>query len=167
MTTHRWAGKGSCYEGGIRVPLLLRWPGRVEAGSVIQTPVHVVDLAATFLELAGARPPRQHQLDGASLVELLTRGKAGSLSSRPLYQFYPFYDLRWGLTPCAAVRRGDYKLIEFFGDRVDDTGQYVYGHSIELYNLRDDLGESNNLAQTLPKLATELHRYLRNWITEV
>jgi arylsulfatase A-like enzyme len=157
-------GKGWYYEGGVRVPLLMRWPQGIQAGAVIQTPVHGMDLMPTFLELAGGRAPDTHPLDGESLVALLRTGRSPELEQRPLYQYYPFYDLRWGLTPCATVRRGDYKLIEFFGDRVDADGLYIPGHHLELYNLRDDLGETTNLAETRPGQTGRLQALLHSWM---
>jgi hypothetical protein len=77
----------------------------------------------------------------------------------------PFYDLRWGATPCAVIREGDFKLIEYFGDHVDlDTGEYRLGHRLELFNLREDLGERLNLAAKLPQRAADLQKELRAWI---
>lgn len=161
------AGKGSGYEGGIRVPMLVRWPGHVPAGSVVKTPVHIVDLAPTFLELAGARAPFSHPLDGESLVELLKCGDGPILAQRPIFQYVPFYDLRWGLTPSASIRQGDYKLIEFFGDQVDDDGLYIPGHRLELYNLRKDIGETTNLAERQPEITKQLRNTLHTWMKSI
>jgi arylsulfatase A-like enzyme len=124
-----------------------------------------VDLAPTFFEVAGAVAPDSHRLDGESLVELMKTGRG--LAGRPIYQYSPFYDLRWGLTPTASIRRGDYKLIEFFGDRVDDDGLYIPGRHVELYNLRNDIGETTNLTKSQPKLAAELQEALRAWAAEI
>lgn len=158
------AGKGSIYEGGIRVPMIVRWPDRVPRGLVIRTPVHAIDILPTAIDLAGAAAPPDHALDGQSLRTLITTGEDPRLTHRPLFQYCPFYDLRWGLTPCAAVRQGDEKLIEFFGDRVTADGHYTPGHRIELYNLRDDIGETRNLAESNPTRATQLRQTLHDWM---
>lgn len=160
-------GKGSNYEGGIRVPLIVRWPGTIEAGTVIDTPVHAIDFAPTFLSAASAPVPRNHPLDGHSLTRLMRTGTDESLDDRPLFQYYPSYDFNWGLTPSASIRRGDYKLIEFFGDRVDANDQYVAGYHIELYNLRDDIGEQHDLAAADPGRAAALTEQLHEWMGAV
>jgi uncharacterized sulfatase len=161
--------KGSAYEGGIRVPCLVRWPGKVPAGRVIETPVHAIDWLPTFFELAGAHSPAEHRLDGVSLAPLL-RGESEP-AERALFFHLPLYDLRWGATPSAVVRRGDWKMIEHFGDRFDADGNYVPGHHVEIFNLRDDLGESQNLAAREPlrvkSLVEELHAFLRECGAEI
>ncbi len=157
------SGKGSAYEGGIRVPFLVRWPGVVRKRSVCRTPVHIVDLFPTFLALAGAPPPANHVLDGADLTPLL---KGGKLQDRALYWYMPFYDLRWAATPSAVIREGRFKLILSFGDWIDldDGARHRLGEHVELYDLRDDLGERKNLAATLPALASRLRAKLESWI---
>ena len=157
-------GKGSNYEGGVRVPMVVRWPGTIEPGTVIDTPVHAIDIAPTFLEAASAPMPDDHHLDGVSLTRLMRTGADESLDDRPLYQYYPSYDFNWGLTPSASMRRGDYKLIEFFGDRVDENRQYIAGHHIELYNLRDDIGEQINLAESDPERTESMTKQLHVWM---
>lgn len=158
------AGKGSAYEGGIRVPCLVRWPGVVERGTTTDTPVHVVDWLPTLLDIAGTRAPADHKVDGVSLVPLL---KGGSLSERALYWYLPLYDLLWGATPCAIIREGDWKLIEYFGDWVDPQRRYVPGRRLELFNLRNDIGETTNLAGEQPQRAAELCSRLHAWIKSV
>jgi arylsulfatase A-like enzyme len=158
------AGKGSQYEGGIRVPCLVRWPGVVRPGVTNPTPVHVVDWLPTLLDAAGTRAPRAHEVDGVSLMPLL---KGDPLPPRDLYWYLPFYELRWGATPCAVIRAGDWKLIEYFGDWIDPEGHFVPGHRLELFNLREDLGETTNLAGKEPQKAAELRRRLRAWIQSV
>lgn len=144
-------GKGSAYEGGHRVPLIVRWPGRVPAGSLCDTPVISNDFYPTLLEM-GALPlrPEQH-CDGTSLMPLLNGG--GSLSRECLFWHYPHYHFS---APYAAVRKGDYKLIE-----------YLESGRAELYNLADDLGEEHDLATTKPGKREELRHALHAWQEEV
>ena len=91
-------------------------------------------------------------------------GRDASLDDRPLFQYNPYYDFGWGLTPSASILRGGYKLIEFFGDRVDANRQYIAGHHIELYNLREDLGEQNDLSTTEPERTADLLKQLHGWM---
>lgn len=138
--------KGSLYEGGIRVPLIIRWPGKVEAGSVCQTPVSSVDFVPTMLELAGV-DTQNAGIDGSSLVPLLTG--TGTLDRDGIYWHYPHYH---HTTPAGAVRAGDWKLIEYYDD----------GRT-ELYDLKNDPGESTNLVDQHPKKAKQLLEQLRDW----
>ncbi len=147
------SGKGTLYEGGIRVPCLLRWPGVVAPGRVEATPVHVTDLLPTLLAAAGAATPADHPVDGRDLGPLL---RGGSVPVRPILTYAPLYDLAWGATPAASLREGDWKLIESFGDRFDDDGIYHEGRHLELFNLRTDLGETRNLAATEPTRAADM-----------
>jgi uncharacterized sulfatase len=155
-------GKGSAYEGGIRVPMIVRWPGAKKA--VVDTPVHAVDLFPTFAAAAGASLPR-HTLDGVDIAPLL---RGGTIAPRPLYWYMPFYDVRWAATPSAVVREkdrdGDWKLIWSFGDSIDERGAYRVGERLELFNLRDDIGESRNLAVSRPDRTASLKRQLARWI---
>jgi arylsulfatase A len=146
------AGKGFLYEGGLRVPLIVRWPGRVPAGRVTDSPLLNTDWMPTLLELAGAPP--QKNLDGESFVNLLTGG-AGK--SRRLHWYFPHYTNQ-GSRPGAALRQGDWKLIEHF-----DTSP----SSPELYNLARDPGETTNLASQEKQRVEEMHRALAKWITDV
>ena len=149
--------KGMLYEGGIRVPMIARWPGRIKAGTSCDVPVIGIDFYPTFLEIAGAPKPAGHILDGVSLVPLLTRRQA--LERQAIFWHFPAYlepynekQKPWRTTPAGAVRQGDWKLIEFFEDG-----------NIELYNLKDDISETNNLVKIKPKKAKELHRMLIEW----
>ena len=142
--------KGMLYEGGIRVPLIARWPGVVKPGSECAVPAHGVDLYPTFLEAAGARPPDGQALDGESLVPILA-GKATARTSPDLFWWMPGY-LPGRQAPANVIRSGDWKLIENFEDG-----------SLELYNLRDDIGERHNLAASKPDKARELHQRLKQW----
>lgn len=152
--------KGMLYEGGIRVPLAIKWPDEIVPGRVDDTPVTGIDLYPTLLEITGAEAPA-HVMDGVSLRPLLTG--TGGLTARNLYWHFPAYleaprgfPGPWRTTPAGAIRRGDYKLIEFF-----ETG------AMELYDLRNDPGEATNLAGRMPALVEELHGILRTWREEV
>lgn len=130
------AGKGWLYEGGIRVPMIVRWPGVARPGSTCSEPVTSTDFYPTMLEMAGLPlKPDQHQ-DGKSFVPLL---KGRTLTRGPIFWHYPHYGNQGG-SPGGAVRDGDWKLIDFFETR-----------TLELYNLRDDIGEHNNLAERYPE----------------
>ncbi|UCC81850.1 MAG: sulfatase [Gemmatimonadota bacterium] len=148
--------KGMLYEGGIRVPLVVRWPGNFAPGRQEATPVIGTDLFPTIIEIAGAEMPAQ-PLDGVSLLKLLQG--AGGLEPRALHWHFPAYleaysgmTGPWRTAPAAAIRSGDYKLIESF-----ETGE------LELYNLRDDIGERANLAAQLPDIVEELHQLTIEW----
>ena len=158
------AGKGSHYEGGIRVPCLVRWPGVVPAGQVSDTPVHVTDWLPTLFDAAGATAPATHVVDGVSLLPLL---RSGALPTRALFWYLPLYEVRWGGTPCTIIREGDWKLIEFFGDWFSPDGRYAPGARHELYNLRTDIGETRNLAGTETARAARLREQLYAWLRSV
>ncbi len=158
------AGKGSPYEGGLRVPCLARWPGTIPAGRVVAQPIHVVDWAPTLLALAGVTAPADAPLDGHNLLPLL---RGGELPVYPLFWHMPLYDLRWGATPCAVIRDGDWKLIDYFGDSVDATGRYRPGARVVLFNLRTDPGEAHELAAREPARARALQTSLRQWLHSV
>jgi len=147
------AGKGSSYEGGVRVPLIAKWPGVTKAGSVCETPVISVDYLPTILEMTGVKDGSKQPLDGESLGPLLKQ--AGSLKRDAIYWHYPHYH-PGGATPYGAVRQGDFKLIEFYED-----------NHVELYNLKDDLAEKNDLAKTMPDQAAALRRKLHQWRASV
>ncbi|MGE0758043.1 MAG: sulfatase [Pirellulaceae bacterium] len=142
------AGKGWLYEGGIREPFLVRWPEEVAAGRVIGTPVSSPDLFPTLLEVAGAPTPRGETRDGVSLVPLL---RGGELPERALFWHYPHYGNQGG-APGAAIRRGDWKLIEWFE-----------GNRAELFNLADDLGEQQDQSETQRERAEALQAELHAW----
>lgn len=141
-------GKGWPYEGGIREPWIIRAPGVTKAGSTCATPVTSTDFYPTLLELAGLPlMPRQH-CDGMSLVSLL---KGGTLDRGPLFWHYPHYGNQGG-APCGAVRDGDWKLIEWFEDG-----------SLELFDIRQDPNEKNNVAAAHPEKVKELESKLAAW----
>jgi arylsulfatase A-like enzyme len=147
------AGKGWLYEGGIRAPLIVKSPGRVEAGIVVETPAQSTDLYPTLLEMAGLPlRPEQHR-DGLSLTPLLTEREVPERQT--LFWHFPHYHGS-GNRPGAAIRVGDMKLVEWFEDG-----------SIELYDLSTDPGERHNLAGERPDLAADLHQRLVRWREEV
>lgn len=147
------AGKGWNYEGGIREPVIVKWPGVTKSGSVCDVPVISNDFYPTMLDMAGLPlKPKQH-VDGISFASLL-KGKK-SLDRDALYWHYPHYSNQ-GDTPSAAIRVGDYKYIEHFED-----GEQ------ELYNLKDDLGERNDLSKKMPDKTKELKSKLHKWMKSV
>ncbi|MHC4124237.1 MAG: sulfatase, partial [Planctomycetota bacterium] len=147
------AGKGWLYEGGIREPMIIKWPGVTRPGSLCDEPVTSTDFYPTMLEMANQPLKLYQHADGVSLVPLLKGAK--SLDRKAIYWHYPHYHGS-GSRPGGAVRAGDYKLIEFYED-----------HRIELYNLRNDIGEYNELSGKEPEKAAQLRRMLDNWRREV
>ncbi|MEL6592558.1 MAG: sulfatase [Bacteroidota bacterium] len=143
------AGKGWLYEGGIREPMIIRWPGQATAGTEEETPVTSTDFYPTMLEMAGLPLLPEQHVDGESLVPLLRR--TSGLNREAIYWHYPHYANQGGL-PGAVIRSGDYKLIEAFGEA-----------GPELYNLQNDIGEQNNLAEQMPALRDSLLAQLHQW----
>jgi arylsulfatase A-like enzyme len=146
------SGKGWPYEGGIRVPLAVRWPGVTEAGSTSDEPVSSIDFFPTVLELIDRQP--RATVDGTSLMPLLTQ-EADALDREALHWHYPHYHGSEA-HPSGAIRRGDDKLIEFFAS-----------NRLELYDLEADPAEENNLAQQQPEKALRLRRELKRWRDDV
>lgn len=140
--------KGSLYEGGIRVPLLVRWPAGIPAGTVCREPATTVDLLPTFSELAGGDSRPDQVLDGLSLAPMFADPHAG-LDREALFWHYPHYHHS---RPAGCIRQGNWKLIEFFGDG-----------SLELYNLAWDLSESHNLVEKYPNRALAMQTSLHQW----
>jgi uncharacterized sulfatase len=159
------AGKGSLYEGGVRVPCMIRWPEKLRPGRVVKTPIHMTDWMPTLFSFAAAAPPEDYRLDGVNLAPLLIEGEP--LPERPIITYAPLYDARWLATPGATLRRGDWKLVEFFGDYFEPDGQYRKGRKVELYNLRDDLGETRDLAAEHPERVDAMLKELHAGITEM
>lgn len=145
------AGKGWLYEGGIRVPLIYRWPGGVPANAVRDTPVISTDLYPTLLELAGLPLRPEQHLDGRSIAPVL-RGEAAERDA--FYWHYPHYGNQGG-TPGAVIREGDWKLVRFFEDGRE-----------ELYNLREDPGEQTNLASREMERVQAMGQRLSAWQAE-
>jgi arylsulfatase A-like enzyme len=149
------SGKGSLYEGGTRVPFIVRWPGVTKAGSSCDVPTIHVDLYPTFAEIGKAALPEGQPLDGESLVALF-RDSAANLKREAIYQHFPGYlgagENTWRTTPVGLIEVGDWKLMEYFEDG-----------RLELYNLKDDIGESKNLAAENPQKTKELHAKMLAW----
>jgi arylsulfatase A-like enzyme len=150
------SGKGSCHEGGVRVPLIVYWPNVTKPGSTCDTPAITMDLYPTIMEMVGRPLDADAGLDGVSLSPLLRQ--AGKIAERPLFWHYPHYQHYQleGTTPYGAIRRGDFKLIEYYD-----------GSPTELYNLKDDVGEQKNLAQSQPEKVGVLKKELGEWRTAV
>jgi arylsulfatase A-like enzyme len=153
------SGKGSLYEGGTRVPFIVRWPGVVQPGTQCDVPAIHVDLYPTLLDIAGASPPAGYPLDGESLLPLL-RDTTASLQRDAIYQHFPGYlgsgPGQWRTTPVGVIQAGDWKLMEFYED-----------HRLELYHLGEDVGETRNLAADMPEKTKQLHSRLVAWRTEI
>jgi len=166
--TRQWplrSGKGSYYEGGIREPMFVRWPGKVLPGTRSDVPVTNIDFYPTLLEMAGMEKPEDKILDGLSLLPVLTG--QGNLEVRPLFWHFPIYleaylkkgdptqDPLFRTRPGSAIRLGEWKLIQYFEN-----------NDIELYNLNDDISEKNNIAETNPEKVNELLCMLEEWRKE-
>lgn len=145
-------GKGELYEGGIRVPLVISWPGLKKPGIQCDAPVSSIDLYPTLLELAGVKPPPTQPLDGISLAPVLQG--AADLRRARLFWHFPCYVGK--SPPSSAIREGDFKLIEFFEN----------GGRRELYDLKADPNEERDLAVSMPEKAAALYAALRAWQTE-
>jgi len=158
--------KGAFYEGGIRVPTFAVWPSEIEANSICDTPIGGVDYLPTFAALAKAPTPTRQPVDGRSIVPLL-RGES-ALEDRSIFWHYPLYlqgngynlvvpihgtdRLYWRATPCSVIRKGDWKLIQYF-----ESGK------IELFNLNKDLEEQWELSKSHPEKAEDLLHELKQW----
>ena len=147
------SGKGSLYEGGVRVPLIVRWPGVSQAGAVCSEPVMLMDLFPTLAAATGVKPAVQAPVDGVDLSPLLKNPQA-HLKRDALFFHYPHYYET--TTPVSAVRAGDWKLLEYLED-----------NRVELYHLPDDLSEKTDLAKEQPQRAAELLKRLHAWRDEV
>ena len=144
--------KGTLYEGGIRVPLIARWPGVIPAGKTSDVVASTIDFYATFAAAGAVALPEDQPNDGISLLPVLQQ-PAAQVSGRPLFWHLPHYHHS---TPCSAMRLADYKLIEFFED-----------DHLELYNLRNDLSESVNLVDQKPEIANRMQAQLAGWRQQV
>lgn len=148
------AGKGSSYEGGVRVPMIVRWPKAKRNLGTVDEPVITMDVFATVANVLGTGGAKDYHQDGANLLPLLENQDA-TLEREALFWHYPHYH-PGGASPYSAVRQGNYKLIEFLED-----------NRLELYHLEDDIGEENNLISEVPEIGNELYNLLESWRKEV
>lgn len=146
--------KGMMFEGGIRIPWMVRWPGKVKPGTTCATPIISMDFYPTILEVAGLEKTKDEVLDGQSILPLLQQ--ADGFHREAIFFHYPNYAFHKRNRLASAIRVGDHKLIR----RYDDG-------SIELYNLKEDLGEKENLAMRMPDLAQQLDDQLEKWLSDV
>ena len=147
------SGKGYAYEGGIRVPFIVRWPGVVPAGTLSDTPVTSVDIFPTILAAAGVDLPKNRAIDGLSLVDHLKSGGKTALGRDELFWHFPHY--RHAPGPYSIIRKGNYKFIKFW----DGPN--------ELYDLKADLSEADNLADNMPDKVKELDVALMKGLQEM
>lgn len=150
------SGKGSLYEGGTRVPLMIKWPGITKPGAVCDVPVTSSDFYPTFLDLLGFKGDEKHNknLDGISIAPVL-KDPSGTLERKTLYWHHPhYYPGRKG--PVSAMRKGKWKLLHYYED-----------NRLELYNLEEDIGEQNNLIDTYPEKTQCLYQVLKIWRKQV
>jgi len=146
--------KGWLYEGGIRVPLIVHWPEHGKRGHVCDVPVISNDFYPTILEMAGLpRQPDQH-VDGVSIAPLVSG--SGKLDRDALYWHFPHYSNHGMQSPGGAIRVGDYKLLEYFEN-----------NTVQLFNLRNDVGEQNDLSKTEPERVSKLRSMLHSWRKDV
>ena len=145
------AEKGYLYEGGIRVPMIVRWPGHVKPATRTATPVITMDIHATILEAASLKADPSNIPDGTSLLSML-RGES-QLERESIYFHYPNYAFHKGNRLASAIRSGDYKLIKFYDN-----------DSVELYDLKKDISESRNLAAAMPDKVGKLRSDLEAWL---
>jgi len=147
------SGKGYPYEGGIREPVIIRWPGKIPAGREVDEPISSIDYFPTLCEAAGVKLPSDRVIDGVSLRPLLREGK--SLEREALFWHFPHYRGK-DVVPYSIVRADDWKLIKRYE-----------GKTFELFNLRDDLGETTDLSETYPEKVKELDELLAGWLRQV
>ena len=154
-------GKGTLYEGGTRVPFIVRWPGVVPAGTTSDQIAAHVDIYPTFIDIAGGKPKSGYPLDGFSFLPVL-KAPSAPRNREPIFWHFPGYlesyvhPRGWRTSPVGAIHAGDFKLLEFF-----ETG------AVELYNFRDDLGEKHNLAARSPDKVKELRTKLAAWRQQI
>lgn len=141
------------YEGGIREPLIIRWPGKVKKGTTSNVPVSSIDFYPTFLDVAGADKPSNQILDGVSILPLITQGKAPQRDA--LFWHYPSETAHAKDRMGSVIRKGDFKLIQFYEDG-----------RLELYDLKNDPGEKTDLSSKMPGKVRELKELLDNWKSE-
>ncbi len=152
-------GKGWLYEGGIRVPLIIRWPRKIKPGTTSDAMISSVDFMQSFMEVAGVVPDEGNKLDGISMVSAF---KQEDLKREKLFWHYPHYHKGSGMSPASAMRWKNYKLIEWHEQMLkNEKGQ------IELYDLSNDIGEQVSLVDEKPEIATAMRKELHKWYKEV
>jgi arylsulfatase A-like enzyme len=151
-------GKAMLFEGGIKVPMAVRWPGVVQPGTVSRVPVITHDFFPTLMEAVGIGYASR-SIDGESLMPLLSR--KGDLKRDAIFWHYPHYH-HMGYQPASAVRMGDYKLIEWHEATLLNRDE-----QINLFNVREDPGETRDLVKAIPEKAEELRGRLRDWLRTV
>jgi arylsulfatase A-like enzyme len=145
-------GKARIYEGGQRVPLMARWPGRIEPGSTSDAVVAAIDLYPTLLDALDLPQPKNHLIDGESILPVLEG--TGNLKRKAYFTWFPH------LIGAVSVRQGDFKLIRRFEPHVK------YPDLVELYDLSKDVGETRNLASKMPKKVKELQALIDGFVKE-
>ncbi len=145
------AEKGYLYEGGIRVPMIVRWPGRVKPSTQTATPAITMDIHATILDAANQKADPSNTPDGISLLPMFR--DESNFQRESIYFHYPNYAFHKGNRLGSAIRSGDYKLIKYYDD-----------DSVELYDLKGDIGETRNLADEMPEKALQLRSELEAWL---
>lgn len=152
-------GKATMYEGGVRVPCIIAWPGAVEPGSRSDAMIQSSDLYPTLLEVLALKPQPGQVFDGMSIVPALRGQDDRTLAGRAIFTFFPHAPrVPDHLPPAAAVHQGDWKLIRIFHEGEDGK------HAYELYNLREDLGETKNLASSQPERVRELDALIEDFL---
>lgn len=146
--------KGWLYEGGIRVPMIVKWPHKGKTGIVSDVPVISTDFFPSILEMLVLKPHQEQHLDGMSFVPLLKGQK--KIDRKALYWYFPHYSNHGQQSPGGAIRCGDYKLIEYYEN-----------NTVQLFNLRTDIGEQHDLSRSEPVKLRELRSMLHSWRTEV
>ena len=142
--------KGWMYEGGIRVPLIIKWPGKGLQGAICNVPVTSPDFFPTILEMTGIKPKQVQNKDGLSLVPLLTGEK--NIGREAIFWHFPHYSNHGMQSPGGAVRCGDYKLLEYYENS-----------TVQLFNLKNDIEEENDLSSQEQEKVKELLEILHNW----
>ncbi|MEZ5106901.1 MAG: sulfatase [Draconibacterium sp.] len=171
-------GKGMYYEGGIREPMFAYWPGKIKAGTTCNVPVISTDFYPTFLEIANAPKPENYILDGKSIVPLLKEEK--SFQRDALFWHFPGYleaynglmedarDITFRTRPVSVIQKNNWKLLVYYEEWMLDGGRenIASNHAVELYNLAEDISESNNLCNSEIEIRDELLDELLSWIQE-
>jgi arylsulfatase A-like enzyme len=155
-------GKGWVYEGGVRSPLIVKWPLVVKPGTISHALVSLEDIYPTLLQMAGAQPREDQPLDGVSIVPVLKEQKASVRSKvfciEPQYCYNYFPEVEG---PAASIHSGDWKLIHFYDGNSNSTDR------LELYNLKDDIGETFDMSAGMPELTAKLSKQLDNYIASI